>query len=379
MPRIAQINAYPLTVEVGEARAFGNARGRFVKRGSIVIEVVSDDGTRGWGETWGAAPAATLGYFETIKPLFIGRDIFDRNGAWHTILAKMYSVRIQNQLSAVVSGINIALYDLAGKTLGVPVHQLLGGGAPDAVGAYASGGYFTADPENQLADQVGRVADKGFTSYKIKIGEGLADDVARCREAREIIGPDALLMVDVNGAYNSETAYASMRRIEEFDIHWMEEPVMSDDFAGLERLGRRKTMAIATGESHMTCHEFKRLLDTGAVDVLMPDLTLCGGLDEGQGATLLARLEGVRISPHVWGTGIGLAAGVHYVAAIPRDPFALQSPYPSLVEYDVSENPLRDDLIKDPILPAGGMLPVPQAPGLGIEVNEDVLKRYAAA
>lgn len=379
MPRIAEINAYPLTVAVGDARAFGNARGRFKQRGSIVIEVVSDDGTRGWGETWGAAPAATLGYFETIKPLFIGRDIFDRNGAWHTILAKMYSVRVQNQLSAIVSGINIALYDLAGKTLGVPVHQLLGGGAPEAVGSYASGGYFTADPDNQIGDQIRRVAGKGFTAYKIKIGEGLADDVARCRQTREIIGPDALLMVDVNGAYNAETAYASMRRIEEFDIHWMEEPVMSEDFAGLARLGQRKTIAIATGESHMTCHEFKRLLDTGAVDVLMPDLTLCGGLDEGQGATLLARLEGVRVSPHVWGTGIGLAAAVHYVAAIPRDPFALQSPYPSLVEYDVSENPLRDDLMQDPILPVGGMLPVPQAPGLGIEVNEAVLAQYAAA
>ncbi|WP_108663723.1 mandelate racemase/muconate lactonizing enzyme family protein [Acuticoccus kandeliae] len=379
MPRIAEINAIPLVVSVGADRAFGNARGRFDKRGSIVIEVVCDDGTRGWGEAWGAAPAATLGYFETIKPLYIGRDVFDRNGAWHRILQQMYSVRVQNQLTAVVSGINIALYDIAGKVLGLPVYKLLGAADCDSVPCYASGGYFANDPKNQLEHQLARVAGEGFTAHKIKIGAGVRDDAARTRLAREIIGSDPLLLVDVNGAYNEETAYASMRRIEEYDIHWMEEPVMSEDFAGLERLGRRRTIPIASGESHMTCHEFKRLLETDAVDILMPDLTLCGGLDEAQGATLLTRLHGARVSPHVWGTAIGLAAAIHYVAAIPSDPFALQSPYPSLVEYDYSENPLRDDLAVDPILPAAGLLPVPTGPGLGIELDESVLRKYAVA
>lgn len=182
-------------------------------------------------------------------------------------------------------------------------------------------------------------------AHKIKIGESLDDDVARVTEAREIIGRAPLLMVDVS-AYNAESAYAAMRRLDPFDIHWMEEPVMSEDFVGLERLGRRRTIAIAAGESHMMCHEFKRLLDTGAV---------------------------------VWGTGIGLAAAVHYVAAVPDDPFALQSPHPTLVEYDCSQNPLRDDLLVDPILPKGGMLPVRQGPGLGIEVDETMLQCFAAA
>ena len=227
---------------------------------------------------------------------------------------------------------------------------------------------------------LGRDVDAGFSAYKIKIGENLADDVARVRLARDIIGPDALLMVDVNGAYNAETAYASMRRIEDHDIHWIEEPVASDDFEGLKRLGERRTISIATGESHMTCIEFKRLFDTGAVDVLMPDLTLCGGIDEGQGAVLLTRLYGARLSPHVWGTGIGLAAAVHYTAALPRDPFAMQPPFPSLVEYDRSPSPMRDDLLREPILPAaGGILPVPQGPGLGIEVDEAVLAAHTVA
>ncbi|HMB47719.1 MAG TPA: mandelate racemase/muconate lactonizing enzyme family protein, partial [Afifellaceae bacterium] len=292
MPCIKQIQAIMLGASVGEARAFGNARGRYASRGSVVIKVTSDDGQTGWGEAWGAAPLATMGYFETVKPFFIGRDIFDRNAGWHAVLKNMYSVRVQNQLTAVVSAINIALYDLAGKSLGVPVYNLLGGAASDSVPCYASGGYFCNDPANQLEHQLTRVAGKGYSAHKIKIGEGLADDVARVILAREIIGPDALLMVDVNGAYNAETAYECMTRIEPYDIHWIEEPVASEDFEGLERLGRRRLMPIASGESHMTAHEFKRLFDTGAVDVLMPDLTLCGGLDEGQTAVQLARLYG---------------------------------------------------------------------------------------
>lgn len=378
MTTIRDIEAFPLTVVMGADRAFGNARGRFDRRGSILLKVTASDGTVGWGEAWGAAPAATLGYLETVKPLFVGRDVFDRNGAWHEILRKAYSVRVQNQLTAVVSAINIALYDIAGKLTGLPVYKLLGGAPTEGVPCYASGGYFCNDPKNQLEHQLAREVPEGFSAYKIKIGEGLDDDVARVKLAREMIGPDALLMVDVNGAYNAETAYLAMRRIEDYDIHWIEEPVMSEDFAGLERLGARRTIPIATGESHMTCHEFKRLLDTGAVDVLMPDLTLCGGLDEGVGATLLCRLYGVRLSPHVWGTGVGLAAGIHYVASIPTDPFAMQKPFPSLVEYDGSFNPLRNDLIGGALAPVKGILPVPDAPGLGIEVDEAVLRAHIA-
>ncbi|MEZ5860980.1 MAG: mandelate racemase/muconate lactonizing enzyme family protein [Geminicoccaceae bacterium] len=378
MPKISDIEAIRLEAPVGEAKAFGHARGRFTSRGSILIKVTADNGLVGWGEAWGAAPLATLGYVETLAPLYQGRDIFDRNGAWHDLLRRAYSLRVQNQLTAVASGINIALYDLAGKHLGVPVHNLLGAAGKAQVPCYASGGYFCNDPGNQLEHQLGRVADRGFSAFKIKIGTGPAEDAERCRLARRIIGPEPLLLVDVNGAYQAETAWLAMRRIEEFDIHWMEEPVTSEDFEGLARLGARRLIPIATGESHMTAHEFKRLLDTGAVDVLMPDLNLCGGFDEGQRAVQLARLYGVRLSPHVWGTGIGLAAAVHFVAAIPSDPHGLQSPFPSLVEYDVSDSPLRDGLLVEPILPEGGMLPVPQGPGLGIEIDLAAVDRFAA-
>jgi len=139
MPKIKDIKATPLAVTIGEERAFGHARGRFGRRGSILIEVVSDAGLSGFGEAWGAAPEATLGYFKVIKPFCIGRDVFDRSSAWNAVLSKMYSIRIQNQLTAIVSGINMALYDLAGKLLGLPVYKLLGGEPRENVSVYAPG------------------------------------------------------------------------------------------------------------------------------------------------------------------------------------------------------------------------------------------------
>lgn len=221
-------------------------------------------------------------------------------------------------------------------------------------------------------------SSNGGGPYKIKVGESIASDVERVRLSREIIGPDALLMVDVNGSYNAELALQSMSALADYGIHWMEEPVPPEDFAGLERLGRRRSVPIATAEAHCTIYEMKRLLDTGAVDVLMPDLTLCGGLDEGMATVQLARLYGVRVSPHVWGSGIGLAAAAHYVAAIPAEPRTLQAPHPALVEYDCSENPLRDELLTEPLLPSEGRLPLPQGPGLGVEPDRRALERFAA-
>jgi D-galactarolactone cycloisomerase len=378
MPKVTEINAFPLAVELGEARAFGHARGRFESRGSVLIEVVADDGAIGHGEAWGAAPKATLGYLDTVRPFYLGRDIFDRTSAWSAVLNKMYSLRLQNQLTALASGINMALYDLAGKHLGVPVWKLLGGAPRESIPVYASGGYFCNDPGNQLEHQLARVVDRGYDAYKIKIGQSPRDDVARVRLAREMIGADALLMVDVNGAYNAESALQSIRAIEPYDIHWIEEPVPPEDYGGLSRLARQTSIAIATGEAHMTVHEFRRLLETGGVDILMPDLTLCGGFDEGVAAIHLARAYGVRISPHVWGTAVGLAAAAHYAAAIPAEPFALQSPWPALIEYDYSENPFRDDLLRDPLVPKGGVLQVPQGPGLGIEIDPAALERLKA-
>jgi D-galactarolactone cycloisomerase len=381
MHRIVDITVTPLVYDMPAARAYGNARGLTSRRAAFLVQVVTDDGVVGIGETFGLAPAATLGYLETIKPFYIGQDLFSHPFIWNRIVGAIYHLRVQNQMTALAGGINIAIYDAMGKLLGLPVHKLLGGAERDRVPVYASGGYISENPKGQLEHQLEAAVRHPHAAYKIKIGTGPQADAARCRLARDIIGEGPLLMVDVNGNYTADTAAESMARITDSGIHWYEEPLPPEDFAGLARLATMRrhggdTMRIATGEAHFTAHEYKRLLDTGAVDVLMPDLNLCGGFTEGKNAALLTTLYGARISPHVWGSGIGLAAAVHFVASLPPTPHTRHVPFPAMVEYDVGENALRDGVLAEPLTLVDGTLPVPQGPGLGITLDPDAVRRY---
>lgn len=381
MHRIVDITVTPLVYDMPAARAYGNARGLTSRRAAFLVQVVTDDGVVGIGETFGLAPAATLGYLETIKPFYIGQDLFSHPFIWNRIVGAIYHLRVQNQMTALAGGINIAIFDAMGKLLGLPVHKLLGGAETDRVPVYASGGYISDDPQGQLEHQLEAAVAHPHNAYKIKIGTGPEADARRCRLARDIIGDGPLLMVDVNGNYTADTAAESMARIADSGIHWYEEPLPPEDFAGLERLARMRrhggdTMRIATGEAHFTAFEYRRLLETGAVDVLMPDLNLCGGFTEGKNAALLATLYGARISPHVWGSGIGLAAAVQFVASLPPTPHTRHVPFPAMVEYDVGENPLRDRVLAEPLILTDGMLPVPQGPGLGIPLDADAVRHY---
>jgi len=375
MARIRDIRLIPLAWRMPEVRAYGMARALTAERGSSLLEVETDDGVVGIGEAWGPAQA-TAGYLELIKGAYIGRELYDRELIWSDIICRRYHLGLQNQLTACVSGINIAIYDAIGKTLGLPVCKLLGGLGRDRIPVYASDGYITGDPENQLEAQLERIADKAFPAAKFKIGINPKSDEERVRLARRILGEDMLLLVDVNGNYTVDLALDSMRRIAPYDIHFYEEPLPPQDFRGYEILCARAPIPVATGEALYTVWDFERLIAARAVHVAQPDLTLCGGLDQAKGIALLCQLHNVRFSPHVWGSAVGLAAAVHFVAALPDYPHTDHVPAPCLIEYDVGENPLRDELLTKPLRPVNGRLVVPEAPGLGIELDPDAIKRY---
>ena len=225
--------------------------------------------------------------------------------------------------------------------MGVPVHRLIGGKRWDKVPVYASGGYITETPERDFEPQIAAMVEARHKAVKIKIGLSPNSDAERVAAARRLLGPDVDLMVDINSNYTLDLARESIARIAEHGIGWVEEPLAPQDFAGYEALQRISPVPIATGEALYTAFDFKRLVERRAVDVLQPDLSLCGGFWQGRAIALMANLEHLRLSPHVWGSGIGLAAGVHYVAALPSYPHADNVPKLPLVEYDVGENPLR--------------------------------------
>ena len=375
MTTITKITAIGLEHQLGADNAYGMARGMTPVRNMTLIEVETAAGITGYGEAWGPCPmvAASL---DVVLPYFLGREIYDREQIAPYIYNQRYHLGIQNTVTAVLGGINMALYDAMGKLHDLPLYKLLGGQSTDRVPAYASNGYFAANPAYQLGDQMRGFRDDHFPGVKIKIGHSPANDVERVAEAREVLGPDIALMVDANGNYTVDQALESMGRIAEFDIHFYEEPLPPTDFTGYTELRAGAPMAIATGEAHYTAWDFKRLIDERCADVLQPDMTLCGGLDETRAIWQMTRLANLRLSLHVWGGAVGLAAAVHFLASMPPSPHTDRIPHPVMLEYDRGTNALRDDLLVTPIPCVDGHLTVPTGPGLGIEIDRDVVEKY---
>lgn len=378
MSRIREIEVVP--VEYAVATPYGSARGLVPKRQAGIIRLRTDDGIEGIGEAWGP-PAVTRAYLDVVAPRFLGAPLFSHRGIAQQVLAGLYHFGSAGGLVPLLGGIDIAAQDAIGKRLGVSVAELLGGRLREQVPVYGSGGYFTAEDDQAaaLARQLERAAAEGHVAHKIKIGRHARQDAERCALARRIIGPDALLTVDGNGNMTAEGALESMRRIAHHDIHWYEEPVAPQDWAGYAQLRDRAPIAVAAGEAHYALFEHRRLIDGRLAAVLQPDLTLCGGFAVGSVIGALVSAEHLRLSPHCWGSGVGLAAALQLMAAHPAYPAAEHVPLPALLEYDLGDNALRDGVLREPLRCSAGMLEVPRGPGLGIALDEAALRRFAPA
>jgi D-galactarolactone cycloisomerase len=277
---------------------------------------------------------------------------------------------------AALSGIDIALWDLKGRALGVPVSTLLGGRHTDVLEAYASGCYFRErdDPAADTAREAEGYASEGFRWIKMKVGQLPEEDAARVRAARRAVGADVRLMIDANHAFSAHHAIRLAREVAECRPYWFEEPVAPEDYAGYEEVRRALSplgIAIAGGEGEYTRFGFRELCGRRCVDIAQPDLGAAGGFTDGLFIAGLANAHGVEVLPHCWGSAVALAAGMHYLA-LPNCPGADRM-LPRLIEFDRMENPLRDELVPGFPERDGSRLRVPTAPGLGIEIDESRL------
>ena len=356
---------------------YGSARGLARTRGGSLVLLHTEDGIEGIGEAWGP-PGVTRACLDVIKPFYIGQSVFAQNGAAQRVLAALYHAGTQNQFISLMGGIDIAAHDAMGKMLDLPVAELIGGRLRERIPVYASGGYFTADEDQDraLAAQLEPNAGRGFTAFKIKIGRSPKEDARRVRLARQIIGGDALLTVDTNGNYTEDGVLDSMRLTAPYDIHWYEEPLAPQDWAGYRGLSARAPIRLATGEALYSVFDFRRLIDGRLVSVVQPDLTLCGGFTVARLIGMLCAAEHLRISPHVWGTGIGLAAALHFLAALQSYPHNEHVPWPPLLEYDVGHNALQNELFTQPLHYADGVVDVPSGPGLGVTLDRGAVERF---
>jgi D-galactarolactone cycloisomerase len=375
MPKIARIELTSLEYVLEAGKGYGNARGVNNRRNCSLITLTTDDGIVGVGDA--AGPLGVIReYIKLLTPFFIGRSLYDFDIVSTEIRNRLYHFGVQGHFIAALGGINIAIHDAIGKTLGVPVHDLLGGRNAHPLACYATTGYFTDDPKVGIDAQLSGLTKGTFIGVKIKIGAGIASDVQRVRDARKAIGDDMLLMVDYNGNYTVDIALESMRQIAPFNIQWCEEPLPPHDVAGYAELRARAPIRLSAGEAHSGLQEFKRMIDARAIDIVQPPLTGGGGFGEMKAVALLAAMNNLRVSLPCWGSAIALNAAIHFAASLPTWPHNENLPYPMLVEYDLGDNPLRDQLVRNPIKPINGTLPIPQGPGLGLELNPEVVARY---
>jgi D-galactarolactone cycloisomerase len=265
--------------------------------------------------------------------------------------------------------------------VGRPIHKLIGGAYRTSVRAYATGLYFT-DMDRLVEEAVEEALaykQQGFRAIKMKIGLGDPKlDLRRVAAVREAIGPDVALAVDANHCFSVPQAIRLGRMLEPLDLLWFEEPISPEDHDGYVEVSRALDMPVAGGENDFTRWGFRDVIARKAMDIVQPDVCAAGGISEMRKIATLASAFGVECVPHAWGSAIGLAATVQFLAALPDQPPALR-PTPPMLEFEQTPNPLRDILAREPIVQKEGIVAVPTGPGLGIEVDRDVLQRFKVA
>ena len=281
-----------------------------------------------------------------------------------------------------ISAIDIALWDITGKTYNLPVSELLGGKIRDKILTYATGLYYSENdfPKN-LVDEAKYYKKIGFKGMKMKIGAIKPEsDIERIKEIRKAIGDDIYLMVDANQAYNLYTAKKLLKKLAEFNILWFEEPLHYYDWNSYAELKKISPIAISGGESLRTSSQFKDFLVNQAYDIVQPDVANVGGITEFKRIINMASTMGIQTIPHVWGTPVMIAASLHIASTIPNTP-RMDNPQHFLqepgMEYDRTDNPLRENITLEtqPFKFDNGYLDVPQKPGLGIEISEEKIEK----
>lgn len=351
---------------------------------ALLVRVHTDAGLIGIGEV-DSSPHVIRAVFDApyshtlaagLRHLLIGEDPRDIERLWEKMYRGTLYFGRRGAAIHAMSGVDIALWDLLGKATGMPVCQLLGGAYRRRIPAYASD-LMPLTPEAAY-DRAAALCDAGFQYVKLGwggLGQSAAQDVALVRAARRGVGEGNALMIDVGLCWDAATAIARVRQLEEMDLTWVEEPLPPDDLEGYARLADAVDTRIAAGEELATCWEFCDLMDRGRIDVVQVDVSRAGGLTEARRIAHLARQRNLPCVPHAYSTGVLLAASLHWAASVPNG---------WLVEYTVEESPLATGLtgtglLREPLRAVEGYLTVPDGPGLGIALDEEMVGRFRVA
>jgi len=378
--KITDVDTFVLSSPL--ARPFAYSQGWVEARSTTLVRVRTDEGIEGWGETFSVGlqpPHIAASVIDSaLAPLVLGADPLATDVLWDTMYTRTRDYGRKGVVIGAISAIDIALWDIRGKAAGLPVWRLLGGAFRDRVQCYATG-FFRTSGQGQaaeMAEEATRHADAGFELMKVKLGFGIDDDLDVMKRINDAVGDRCGFMVDVNHGYGATDAIRLGRRLADLRLRWIEEPVVPEDIAGYRRVRDALDTPIAGGEAEFTMYGFRDLIAAQAIDIAQPDICLAGGFTALKHINVLAQSAGVQVNPHVWGTAVGQYASLHAIANTPTTHFALYADQP-LFEYDTSSHPFRTALVTEPLEHEGGLLSLPQGPGLGFEIDTDFLARTA--
>ena len=371
--KIASIEAFAL--EYPEPHYKG------ILRYITLAKVTADDGTAGWGECISQFPESALATATIIErgyaPLLVGADPLDVEAHWRTMTGRTWWYGPEGIAAFGLSAVDMALWDLKGKALGVPVCRLLGSRLHDEVPAMASIIFdmedtaWTDDEFRWMRDQGYRIVKGGWGMRPEAVfGQDRAADLALVERIRTIIGDELELVVDTPGVWDLwdvPTAIGRFRDLEQYRLKWIEQPLLPSDLAGHARLRAAVQTPVGTGEDEWDRESYARLIRSGGVDVVQMDPGRCQGVTGCREVIRMVETEHLHYSMHTWSSALNTAAAVHLMAISDRG---------VAMDFKPHESPMQHELVADPWIQQDGMLTVRDAPGLGVEVLDEAVSRY---
>lgn len=365
--KIISIETHLIHTEIPSDKQVTSGAGTKFARQAALVEVHTDEGISGVGPCSFGSASLDLQAVKSLvdnvfAPEIVGREAGQIERIWehlyHGVILRVLGNRGMGL--AILSGLDIALWDLKGKALGAPIHDLLGGAVVDRIHTYASSVYW-GTPAAAAAEARSYV-DQGYQGVKLKIGTTFENDLASAAAIREEVGPGIDLMIDANMSYSANLALRMGRELQDLDVLFFEEPLPIDDLEGHRRLTQCLDLRIATGENMYTRWAFRDFVDAGAIDILQPDPSRTGGISEVIKIAELAAVHHLLLAPHTFSDAFSLAASVHLCAARSTA---------FILEVDQTYNPLMAELVDRPMTVSNGAMPLPTRPGLGIELDRD--------
>jgi D-galactarolactone cycloisomerase len=367
--KIASVEAIPLEAPMKGAYSRARQVIPIQARRCLLVKITTNEGLIGYGEgvTPLAPQAAAAVVDHVFSPVLLGKDPVDTELIWAQLYGIQASSRGYNRgyEMIAISAVDIALWDLKGKILGCPTYKLLGGKMREKIPVYATG-LMLADIQEVLEIAKGYY-ELGFRAMKLKVGIDPKRDLESIRALRETFGPELKIMVDANGAFDAITAIQIGRKYQDLGVYWFEEPIPPEDIDAMARLKESLDIYVAAGECEYNKWGFREIFERRAIDICQPDVGRAGGITECQKIATLAHAFNVHYAPHAWGGVLAIAASEH---------LAISQPNFLIFEFDKMSNPLRDELAVAGLIFKEGHLYVPDKPGLGIELDEKLIKRF---